>query len=90
MLYASCLVEPALSVLSQDLITSFVYSLDVVSRLSLGSVRDMNRAAAWLCEANKLSTSGSGEEGYSAVTKRALKWRAGYGDPEDPEWVCTL
>ena len=43
----------------------------------------MNAVAAWLCEANK----GGTDEGYSAVTKRALKWRAGYGRPEDPDWV---
>ena len=43
----------------------------------------MNAVAAWLCEANK----GGSDEGYAAVTKHALKWRAGYGRPEDPDWV---
>lgn len=43
----------------------------------------MNRVAAWLCEANKDGNA----EGYSAVTKRAMKWRAGYGSPDDPDWV---
>ncbi|KAH8115793.1 hypothetical protein DFH11DRAFT_1876939 [Phellopilus nigrolimitatus] len=94
-----CIVSPALSALSNPLITSFVYSHDVVSRLSLGTVRDMNRAAAWLCEANRASTdstveSGSGkggrEEGYTAVTKRAMKWRAGYGSAEDPDWFLSV
>lgn len=72
------------------MITSFVYSNDVVSRLSLGSVRDMNRVASWLCEANtSTSAEGSGgrAEGYTAVTKRVLKWKAGYGTSDDPEWV---
>ncbi|KAL5530744.1 hypothetical protein ACEPAF_7002 [Sanghuangporus sanghuang] len=81
-----CLVSPALSDLSQRLITSFTHSHDVVSRLSLGSVRDMNAVAAWLCEANK----GGSDEGYAAVTKRALKWRAGYGRPEDPDWFLSM
>ena len=45
----------------------------------------MNAVAAWLCEANK----GGSDEGYAAVTKRALKWRAGYGRPEDPDWVSN-
>ena len=73
---------------SRRLITSFTYSHDIVSRLSLGSVRDMNRVAAWLCEANKGDASGAlKDEGYSAVTKRALKWRTGYGNPDDPNWV---
>ena len=48
----------------------------------------MNRVAAWLCEANKSDASGAlKDEGYSAVTKRALKWRTGYGNPDDPNWV---
>ena len=51
----------------------------------------MNRVAAWLCEANKgdAGTVGAAgkDEGYAAVTKRAMKFRAGYGTPEDPDWV---
>lgn len=52
----------------------------------------MNRVAAWLCEANKGDADANGVlkgEGYSDVTKRALKWRTGYGNPEDPNWVCV-
>lgn len=86
-----CLVSPALSKRSRRLITSFTYSHDIVSRLSLGSVRDMNRVAAWLCEANKSDASGAlKDEGYSAVTKRALKWRTGYGNPDDPNWFLSM
>lgn len=65
------------------MITSFVYSSDIVSRLSLGSIRDITRAAHWLCHAKE------GED-YITVTKRALKYKAGYGEPEDPAWVCSL
>ena len=51
----------------------------------------MNRIAAWLCEANKGQSGAEGagnkDEGYAAVTKRAMKFRAGYGSAEDPDWV---
>ncbi|KAH9978235.1 hypothetical protein BGW80DRAFT_1286519 [Lactifluus volemus] len=39
--------DPRLCELSNKLITSFVYSHDLVSRLSLGSLRDMSRAAGY-------------------------------------------
>lgn len=69
-----------------------MYSHDVVSRLSLGSVRDMNRVAAWLCEANASARedgTGGRAEGYTAVTKRVLKWKAGYGTSDDPDWASA-
>ena len=50
----------------------------------------MNRVAAWLCEANasaQAEGSGGRAEGYTAVTKRVLKWKAGYGASDDPDWV---
>jgi hypothetical protein len=47
------------------LLTSFVYSHDIVSRLSLGSIRDMTRAAMWLC-------TGKGSESPMSITKRAI------------------
>ena len=54
----------------------------------------MNRVAAWLCEANKGDGGAVGaagkDEGYAAVTKRAMKFRAGYGTPEDPDWVRAI
>jgi len=83
-----CLVSARLSKLAatSNLITSFVYSHDIVSRLSLGSVRDLRRAAAWLCEAEK-DKSG---DGYGAVTGRALKSKAGYGKPDDPQWFLAI
>lgn len=85
-----CLTDPHLGALAANLITSFVYSHDVVSRLSLGSIRDMNRAAVWLCNANAhVNGKGGGQEGYSAVTKRALKWKTGFGSAEDPVWFLA-
>lgn len=48
----------------------------------------MNRAALWLCDAHHESPKdGKEPEGYGAVTKRALKWKAGYGRDDDPQWV---
>lgn len=69
--------------LASNMITSLVYSHDVVSRLSLGSIRDIRNASMWLCAAN-------GEEGGSAsVTAKASAWKAGRkgGDAVDPDWV---
>ena len=79
-----CLTSPALGKIAAEsgLIVSFVYSTDIVSRLSLGSVRDLTRSAAWLCKAED-----EHGEGYSKVTKRALRWKAGYAEPGYAEWV---
>lgn len=81
-----CLTSPALGKIAakSGLIVSFVYSTDIVSRLSLGSVRDLTRCAAWLCKAED-----EHGEGYSKVTKRALRWKAGYAEPGYSEWVST-
>lgn len=62
---------------------SFVYSYDVVSRLSLGSVRDMTSAASWLCDADER---GNGD-GYTGIVRRALMQKTGYGDAGSLDWV---
>ncbi|KAI0786513.1 hypothetical protein C8Q75DRAFT_808486 [Abortiporus biennis] len=82
-----CLVDSRLCALSakSGLITSFVYSHDVVSRLSLGSIRDLTRVASWLCEAER---EGKGE-GYTGVTKRALKMKAGLQGGDD-KWFLSI
>jgi sn1-specific diacylglycerol lipase len=46
-----CLTDASLSKLANRLVVSFVYSHDVITRLSLGSVKDLRNAAMWLCEA---------------------------------------
>jgi len=79
-----CVVDPGLSALASNLITSFVYSHDVVSRLSLGSVRDIRNAAMWLCDANDEA------EGYVSVTSRARAWKAGSGSPKDLDWFIAM
>lgn len=79
-----CIVDPGLSALASNLITSFVYSNDVVSRLSLGSVRDIRNAAMWLCDANDEA------EGYGSVTSKARAWKAGSESAGDSDWARML
>lgn len=83
MLFSRSLADAALCRLSEKLIVSFVYSHDVVSRLSLGTVRDLKNAAMWLCEAE---AAGKGE-GWSAITTRAGQWKSGVGSQDDKQWV---
>ena len=85
-LFNSSLTDAALSRLTSHLVVSLVYSHDVVSRLSLGSVRDLRNAAMWLCEAESSSGEGSAE-GWSAVTSRARSWKDGTGGVDDLDWV---
>ncbi|KAF9268403.1 alpha/beta-hydrolase [Marasmius fiardii PR-910] len=85
------LTDAALSKLANNLIVSFVYSHDVVSRLSLGAIRDLRNAAVWLCDANEEGVDqGNGGSGYVAVTSRASRWKAGSGSSEDPEWFIAV
>ena len=86
-LISRALTDAALSKLADRLVTSFVYSHDVVSSLSLGSVRDLRNAALWLCDAE---SNGKVGEGWSAVTSRAKQWKAGAGSKDDPDWVCVF
>ncbi|KAI9507191.1 alpha/beta-hydrolase [Russula earlei] len=86
-----CFAPPAaydlrLCDLSKDLITSFVYSHDLVSRLSLGSLRDMSRAAVWLCKAEAEGR----PEGYTGITRRALRHKMGFGSRDDPIWFLSI
>ncbi|KAF8239461.1 alpha/beta-hydrolase [Tricholoma matsutake] len=81
------LTDVALSKLADRLVTSFVYSHDVVSRLSLGAVRDLRNAALWLCDAE---SNGKAGEGWAAVTSRAKQWKAGVGSQDDPDWFIAV
>ncbi|KAJ7087313.1 hypothetical protein B0H15DRAFT_843485 [Mycena belliarum] len=80
------LVDTALGKLAEKLIVSFVYSHDVVSRLSLGAIRDLGAAAMWLCDGNEVKDGA----GYSAVTSRAKQWKAGLGSTDDPDWFVSV
>ncbi|KAJ7762731.1 hypothetical protein DFH07DRAFT_402118 [Mycena maculata] len=86
------LVDAALGKLADKLIVSFVYSHDVVSRLSLGAIRDLGAAAMWLCAGNEAKDGkpASARAGYTAVTSRAKQWKAGTGTPDDPNWFIAV
>ncbi|PBK73212.1 hypothetical protein ARMSODRAFT_720835 [Armillaria solidipes] len=89
-----CFAPPAttdvpLAKLSENLIVSFVYSHDIVSRLSIGTVKDLRNAAMWLCDAN-VAGGALRESGYAAVTERANKWKAGMGSQDDPDWFIAM
>lgn len=86
-IHSRALTDIALSKLADRLVTSFVYSHDVVSRLSLGSVRDLRNAALWLCDAESNGKTG---EGWTAVTSRAKQWKAGTGSKDDADWVYAF
>ncbi|KAH9995195.1 alpha/beta-hydrolase [Russula compacta] len=78
--------DPRLCELSKKLIMSFVYSHDLVSRLSLGALRDMSRAAVWLCKAEAEGR----PEGYTGITRRALRHNMGFGSRDDPIWFLSI
>lgn len=83
----SCLTDAGLSRLASKMVTSFVCSDDIVSRLSLGSVRDIRNAALWLCDANERN---GDTEGYSVITNRIRRWKAGDGSSDDLHWVSSI
>ncbi|CAA7259566.1 unnamed protein product [Cyclocybe aegerita] len=80
------LTDGALSRLSEKLVISLVYSHDVVSRLSLGSVRDLKNAAMWLCEAEERESG----DGWSAVTTRAKRWKGGSESSDEMDWFIAM
>ncbi|KAI4517556.1 hypothetical protein K525DRAFT_210623 [Schizophyllum commune Loenen D] len=84
------LTSGALSKLSSGLITSFVYSHDIVARLSLASVRDLKNAAMWLCEAEADAQGKGKAEGYNAVTERAKRVKDGTAQEGDLEWLIAM
>ncbi|KAI9286602.1 hypothetical protein BC943DRAFT_336323 [Umbelopsis sp. AD052] len=74
-----CCMDIQLSERSRKLITSMVYSYDVITRLSLGSIRDLRTVVAWLTQdggENELSTS---------IIRRALN-----PDSNTVNWMVSL
>lgn len=82
-----CLTDAGLSRLASKMVTSFICSDDIVSRLSLGSVRDIRNAALWLCDANERN---GGTEGHSVITNRIRRWKAGDGSSDDLHWFLSM
>ncbi|KAK2462270.1 hypothetical protein APHAL10511_005576 [Amanita phalloides] len=82
-----CLTDANLSKLADRLVVSFVYSHDVIARLSLGSVRDLRNAAMWLCEAEATNNG----DGWSAVTRKAKAWKSlGNEGREEFDWFIAM
>ncbi|KAI8578054.1 hypothetical protein K450DRAFT_248799 [Umbelopsis ramanniana AG] len=78
-LASPCCMDIQLSERSRKLITSMVYSYDVITRLSLGSIRDLRTVVAWLTQdggENELSTS---------IIRRALN-----PDSNTVNWMVSL
>ncbi|KAI9448459.1 alpha/beta-hydrolase [Lactarius indigo] len=72
--------DPHLCELSKNLITSFVYFPRP------RALRDMSRAAVWLCKAEAEGR----PEGYSGITRRALRHKMGFGSRDDPIWFLSI
>lgn len=87
----SCIVSADLAKLSAPLITTLIYSYDFVSRLSLGSIRDLKRISDWLSFA--MDTKNSEGEKCKNIVTRALKYKAGMGGQsraDEKAWVRTV
>jgi hypothetical protein len=67
-----CVASVSLSELSKPLITSIVYSYDFVSRLSLGSIRDLKRVSEWLMFAVD-----DPDQKCNSIVSKALRIKAG-------------
>lgn len=88
-----CVMSPSLSRLASSLITSFAYSHDAITRLSLGSVRDLQRVTSWLCYGQKKNP--DSKESCSSIIQRAVMLEKnisfmGIGADREAEeaWVC--
>ncbi|KAG8754175.1 hypothetical protein FRC14_005314 [Serendipita sp. 396] len=98
---AYCIAPPGftsaeLSRLSSPMITSFVYSHDVVSRLSLGSIRDLSRACWWLSDGkNEESSSNVIKKSWGLEISTELGWWGSRGEKgkkkeEDQNFLLSL
>ncbi|KZO93765.1 alpha/beta-hydrolase [Calocera viscosa TUFC12733] len=76
-----CVTSPELSRLCSSLIVSFVFSQDLVARLSLGSVRDLVRCSWWLCYETKNPSESSN------IMTRIASYQSGGGTPEEREEI---
>ncbi len=68
----SCVTSAPLSELARPLITSVVLSYDFVSRLSLGSIRDLKKVSEWLMYAVE-----DPDQKCNNIVRKALRIRAG-------------
>ncbi|CDZ98595.1 Predicted lipase/calmodulin-binding heat-shock protein [Phaffia rhodozyma] len=75
-----CITSLELSQLSKGFITSIVLSYDLVSRLSLGSIRDIRSVVDWLSYATNdkgKGTESTGNEGVDGLLGRLARFKLG-------------
>lgn len=68
-----CITSASLSALARPLITSLELSYDLVSRLSLGSIRDLRSVSDWLSHA----MSGADKGGVDGLIGRMARFKLG-------------
>ncbi|SGZ33704.1 BQ5605_C041g11985 [Microbotryum silenes-dioicae] len=87
-----CVTDAALSMRCRKLVHSFIHSYDVVPRFSLGHMRDIRSAAAWLCYAN----SDHPGESCDNILSRIVAYKRGKldDDPalkkEEEDWFTSI
>ncbi|CAO1629060.1 unnamed protein product [Sympodiomycopsis kandeliae] len=92
-----CTMSPNLSRRSSKLITSYVYSFDLVCRLSLGTIQDIRNASAWLLYEDQhahLSSTSSDDLGFQPLRvpkllSRAFEYQSGRLD-SNPEFKTEI
>ncbi|PWN47884.1 hypothetical protein IE53DRAFT_371080 [Violaceomyces palustris] len=77
-----CVMSSGLSKSCRELITSYTHSYDLVCRLSLGAVRDLRNAVAWLCYedsegAKRVGSSAAQNIKMTKLMKKAFEHQAG-------------
>ncbi|GAA96787.1 uncharacterized protein L969DRAFT_26474 [Mixia osmundae IAM 14324] len=87
-----CVTSADLGKRCKKLVHSIVYSYDLVPRLSLGHIRDIRTAAAWLIYAGRENA----QEGPSSIISRVLAYRNGRLDDsleikmDEETWFVSL
>ncbi|KAG8892341.1 hypothetical protein FRC00_012231 [Tulasnella sp. 408] len=89
-----CVMSPSLSRVASTFITSFIWSHDIVSRLSLGGVRDLKAVTSWLLHGEKFGP--DHQEHVRNILRRIgklefMEWLSpGSTEKEDEDWFLSL
>ncbi|KAG8991416.1 hypothetical protein FRB90_001354 [Tulasnella sp. 427] len=89
-----CVMSPSLSRTASTFITSFVWSHDIVSRLSLGGVRDIKAVTSWLLHGERFGP--EHQEHVRNILRRIgklelMEWLSpGSIEKEDEDWFLSL
>jgi sn1-specific diacylglycerol lipase len=86
--FSSCITSSALSTLARPLITSVVLSYDLVSRLSLVSIRDLRAVSDWISYGLSDGESGGVDGLIGKLSARKVRSLTGSeGDEDEMDWV---